>query len=277
MNQYFTHTVSPFPKHFAESHTFSAKERDSETGFSYFGSRYYSSDLSIWLSVDPMSGKYPSTSPYAYCRNNPIILVDPNGEFDTRAEARKYQKEHHTGGIIKKKTRLDRFSGNYSIYNKRKQVSYTKPKYVENDASKTMLGQSSDGVVKSIIAHDSRTSREKFDDFESRFTNGSVDVLQSAYIFLVSPINDVHVLIKGQDIYGTPATKTDKEFAAAGLLTMGTGKYLKGVRYFRKTNKYIVPEIGADATGEIMDIRSGYKTFKNRKDNEKKDNQQETY
>ena len=61
-------------------HTFSAKEKDSETGLSYFGSRYYSSDLSIWLSVDPMSDKYPSLSPYTYCANNPIKLVDPNGE-----------------------------------------------------------------------------------------------------------------------------------------------------------------------------------------------------
>ena len=32
-------------------YTFSAKEKDSETGLSYFGSRYYSSDLSVWLSV----------------------------------------------------------------------------------------------------------------------------------------------------------------------------------------------------------------------------------
>ena len=62
------------------SHTFSAKEKDSETGFSYFGSRYYSSDLSIWLSVDPMSDKYPSLSPYVYCADNPVKLVDPNGE-----------------------------------------------------------------------------------------------------------------------------------------------------------------------------------------------------
>ena len=62
------------------SHTFSAKEKDSETGLSYFGSRYYSSDLSIWLSVDPMSDKYPSLSPYVYCANNPVKLVDPNGE-----------------------------------------------------------------------------------------------------------------------------------------------------------------------------------------------------
>jgi len=62
------------------TYTFSAKERDPETGYSYFGSRYYSSDLSVWLSVDPMSDKYASLSPYVYCANNPVMLVDPNGE-----------------------------------------------------------------------------------------------------------------------------------------------------------------------------------------------------
>ena len=62
------------------TYTFSAKERDSETGLSYFGSRYYSSDLSVWLSVDPMSDKYPSLSPYVYCADNPVRVVDPNGE-----------------------------------------------------------------------------------------------------------------------------------------------------------------------------------------------------
>ncbi len=65
---------------FSSLYTFSAKEKDTETGYSYFGARYYSSDLSIWLSVDPMSDKYPSLSAYTYCANNPIKLVDPNGE-----------------------------------------------------------------------------------------------------------------------------------------------------------------------------------------------------
>lgn len=68
---------SPF---LATLFAFSAKERDAETGLSYFGARFYSSDLSIWLSVDPMSDKYPSLSPYVYCADNPIKLVDPNGE-----------------------------------------------------------------------------------------------------------------------------------------------------------------------------------------------------
>ena len=60
-------------------YTFSGKEKDAETGYGYFGARYYDSGLSIWLSVDPMSDKYPSMSPYNYCANNPVILVDPDG------------------------------------------------------------------------------------------------------------------------------------------------------------------------------------------------------
>jgi RHS repeat-associated protein len=62
-------------------YTFSGKEKDVETGYGYFGARYYDSGLSIWLSVDPMSDKYPSMSPYNYCGNNPIILVDPDGRL----------------------------------------------------------------------------------------------------------------------------------------------------------------------------------------------------
>ena len=65
----------------AKTTTFSAqtstgKERDSETGFSYFGARYYDSDLITgWLSVDPMADKYPGLSPYNYCAWNPVKLV----------------------------------------------------------------------------------------------------------------------------------------------------------------------------------------------------------
>ena len=61
--------------------SFTGKERDSETGFSYFGARYYDSDLMTgWLSVDPLADKYPSLSPYAYCAWNPVKLVEPDGE-----------------------------------------------------------------------------------------------------------------------------------------------------------------------------------------------------
>ena len=78
---------------FSSMYTFSAKEKDTETGYSYFGARYYSSDLSIGLSVDPMSDKYPSLSPYVYCADNPVKLVDPNGmEYGKKPVSRKRAK-----------------------------------------------------------------------------------------------------------------------------------------------------------------------------------------
>ncbi len=40
---------------------------------------FYHPDLSIWLSVDPLSDKYPNLTPYAYCANNPVNVIDPNG------------------------------------------------------------------------------------------------------------------------------------------------------------------------------------------------------
>jgi RHS repeat-associated protein len=68
-------------------YTFSGKEKDTETGYSYpstgsgrrFGARYYDSDISVWLSVDPMADKYPSMSSYMYTAGNPVMLVDPDG------------------------------------------------------------------------------------------------------------------------------------------------------------------------------------------------------
>ncbi|MBP5710502.1 MAG: hypothetical protein J6W84_05950 [Bacteroidales bacterium] len=41
----------------------------------------YNSDLSIWLSVDPMVDKYPNLSPYTYCAGNPVRLVDEDGNI----------------------------------------------------------------------------------------------------------------------------------------------------------------------------------------------------
>jgi RHS repeat-associated protein len=60
---------------------FTGKEKDPETGYSYFGARYLDHTLTTaWLSVDPMADKYPNISPYAYCAWNPVKLVDPKGE-----------------------------------------------------------------------------------------------------------------------------------------------------------------------------------------------------
>ena len=62
-----------------ERYKFTGKERDEETGYDYFGARYYVPEIPIWLSVDPLADKYPNISPYAYAAWNPIKYVDPDG------------------------------------------------------------------------------------------------------------------------------------------------------------------------------------------------------
>jgi RHS repeat-associated protein len=67
---------------FDSRYKFTAKELDNETQYTYFGARYYDSDISIWLSVDPLAQERPWLSPYNYCQLNPIGRIDPTGALD---------------------------------------------------------------------------------------------------------------------------------------------------------------------------------------------------
>lgn len=59
---------------------FNAKEFDEETGLYYYGARYYEPRLSIWLGTDPKQDKYPNIHSYCFSLNNPIKIIDPNGQ-----------------------------------------------------------------------------------------------------------------------------------------------------------------------------------------------------
>lgn len=58
---------------------YSGKERDEETGFCYFGARYYACWLARWPTFDP-KGVEAGINPYAFVVNNPIRLFDPDGQ-----------------------------------------------------------------------------------------------------------------------------------------------------------------------------------------------------
>ncbi|MDV7696738.1 DUF4225 domain-containing protein [Chryseobacterium soli] len=79
---------------------FNGKELDAETGYYYYGARYYNPRVSLWLNVDPLAdfnpfynpehyidgqhngGVYNSgnLNPYIYCYQSPIVYYDPNGK-----------------------------------------------------------------------------------------------------------------------------------------------------------------------------------------------------
>jgi RHS repeat-associated protein len=45
-----------------------------------YGARMYDEQIGRWVVQDPMSTNYYLLSPYTYCSNNPILLVDPDGK-----------------------------------------------------------------------------------------------------------------------------------------------------------------------------------------------------
>ena len=44
-----------------------------------YGARHYSPSTARWLSPDPLAEKYYNLSPYAFCGNDPVNYVDPDG------------------------------------------------------------------------------------------------------------------------------------------------------------------------------------------------------
>lgn len=59
---------------------YSSKRFDPETGFIYFGRRYYSSDIGRWMTPDP-AGYADGPNLYAYVHNHPLAYVDPDGQL----------------------------------------------------------------------------------------------------------------------------------------------------------------------------------------------------
>jgi RHS repeat-associated protein len=98
---------------------FTGKERDSETGLYYFGTRYLNPQTGMWLSADPAMGEYIPQAPinddirkqnqnlpgmggvfnyvnlhaYHYAGNNPVVLKDPDGRYlGFKQRARTFQE-----------------------------------------------------------------------------------------------------------------------------------------------------------------------------------------
>jgi len=72
---------------------FTGKQRDAETGYDYFGARYYDARIANWGSVDPLFEKHIGWNPYNYVLRNPIALIDPDG---MQVSIQGYTKETQT-------------------------------------------------------------------------------------------------------------------------------------------------------------------------------------
>ena len=64
-----------------QPYKYNGKELDLTHGLNTYdyGARQYNSIVPSWTSVDPLAEKYYNISPYVYCGNNPVNIIDPNG------------------------------------------------------------------------------------------------------------------------------------------------------------------------------------------------------
>lgn len=90
-----TNHYYPFGGVFASSqnvqpYKYNGKELDTKKGLNWYDyeARQYDAAIGRFTTMDPMVEKYYEWSPYAYCKNNPINRIDPDGKDDYLLEPR---------------------------------------------------------------------------------------------------------------------------------------------------------------------------------------------
>ena len=78
-----------------QTYKYNGKELDRMHGLNTYdyGARQYNPVTARWDRIDPLCEKFYSTSPFAYCANNPVKFVDPDGrrwdEYDVNGKKNK--------------------------------------------------------------------------------------------------------------------------------------------------------------------------------------------
>ena len=65
-----------------QPYKYNGKELDTKKGLNWYdyGARMYDAALGRFTTIDPMAEEYYPLSPYAYCLNDPVRLIDPDGK-----------------------------------------------------------------------------------------------------------------------------------------------------------------------------------------------------
>ena len=78
-----------------------------------YGARFLSTRTGRWTSMDPLAERYYSISPYAYCGNNPVNFIDPDGMKITICYDKKNSLIFEDPAVLFKKNPDGRISGTY--------------------------------------------------------------------------------------------------------------------------------------------------------------------
>ncbi|NSW45743.1 MAG: RHS repeat-associated core domain-containing protein [Bacteroidales bacterium] len=247
---------------------FTGKERDVETGYDYFGFRYYDSDGSTWISSEPLFGAHTDLSPYNYCSWNPVGKTDPDGAWDDgyRDLFGNYQwfDSEHSNIIMKDDRLWTKVSDNKTIF------EMAKSGMLDNMPTTTNQVQ--------ITETDNLTTFEMWLNAPSETKVEATAKIASNIVY--SMANSPYSLLIGKTIGGTPLNSKEKTDAfidvVPGLLSFGltktgevvntTKKGLQGFNQFIKRTPRITTTNGLP-TGTTWQQRAS-QLFKSNKVNQ---------
>ena len=208
-----------------QSQKYNGKELDKMHGLNTYdyGARQYNPITARWDRVDPLGEKYYSISPYAYCANNPVILVDPDGNSPLSALIKIAAKKGVKAGIkTYVKNNIEHRLKNYMSKNMLKQFAKDVDEVVgalDNtwwENAFELLPVVGDIYGTSKFAKQMRTVYDKLQDLENKYVGEIYNSL---------PIDKQKIFVQNMRRKGVADARKDQ---AKGLPIGGKTKYEKG-------------------------------------------------
>jgi len=236
----------------ALAYRYNGKEMEAMNGLNQmdYGARRRFSWAPIWTVVDPLAEIDYSVSPYAYCKGNPVIFIDPTGMTVELPQPTTSVFIGPNGTIIEH--RDDGDPNVYKVENISEWIANGKKKdgleHVGNEDPWVNYNNEIGHMYKYFIKHDNW-----IDDLAMHMRNEGAEEQEAEFMKIFKPIvmglallnpligvqNDIKTIAKGEDIYGNKATSIDKGMAYASILTLGASKYLKILSVGEKAAKIL--------------------------------------
>ncbi|MDR0863484.1 MAG: DUF4329 domain-containing protein [Candidatus Symbiothrix sp.] len=169
-----------------QPYKFGGKELDEMHGLNWydFEARQKDAILPMFTTMDPLAEKYYSISPYAYCLNNPVRYIDPDGRdpgdpFKSKIEAANDFAKYYNGTSIK----MNREFGSTIYTNKDGTFSYNVARIGDESGSVINYELPSKTTrIGAVHTHGAEDPQYDSYSFSDRDKTGAEDHGQNEYI-----------------------------------------------------------------------------------------------
>ena len=186
-----------------QRYKFNGKELDLVHGLRLYdyGARMYDQILGCWTSVDPMAEKYYHISPYVFCADNPVNIIDPDGKV------LQIDGDWRTRMTILKE--LQRLTNDNLHIDKQGYVTLYGNKRWDNRHKKLTLGTN---LVRDIISHKGKMTIHLSNDENQEYPNRNSSIPGSDVYF--NPIRRTQVTVADKN--GNASSFNNMPFLALG-------------------------------------------------------------